>query len=257
MPLSNTPKFLADRYREARPPYPATLFRLLEGAFSAPPRFLDLGCGTGLSTLSFLRLGISTAGDAIDPDPKMLALAETELRKSYPEVRFQAGRAEAIPLADASVDLVLVGSAVHWFDLSRAQPEIARVLRPGGRLLVFEYQFPKCLDSTELAETVRRRFNLEWKAPVQTPRGTLAEILAPFARWKKIGEDRPEWIETLSLERFLGHLFSQSRYLHAEEVASDPIAYRAEIERAFAPYFEEKPLRFDLKPRAIAYKKPV
>lgn len=256
MIASNTPKFSAVRYRDARPPYPPAVFRLLEGAFSAPPRFLDLGCGTGLSTLSFLKLGIASAGDAIDPDPAMLAEAEAELGKIYPEVRFRLGHAEAIPLPDAAVDLVLVGSAVHWFDLSRARPEIARVLRPGGTLLVFEYQFPKCLDSPELAETVRRRFNLEWKAPVQTPRGTLAELLAPFATWEKIGEDRPEWIETLSLERFLGHLFSQSRYLHAEAANSDPAAYRAGIERAFAPYFAGKPLRFDLKPRAIAFKKP-
>lgn len=256
MSVSNLPKFSATRYREARPPYPPAIFRLLGSTFSSPPRFLDLGCGTGLSTLSFLRLGISSTGDAVDPDAAMLAEAESALGKTYPDVRFRIGRAEAIPLADASVDLVLIGSAIHWFDLARAEPEIARVLRPRGKLLVFEYQFPKCLDSPELAETVRRRFNLEWKAPVQTPRGTLAELLAPFARWKKIGEDRPEWIETLSLERFLGHLFSQSRYLHAEAAIADPEAYRVEIERAFAPYFAGKPLRFDLKPRAIEVEKP-
>jgi len=44
------------------------------------------------------------------------------------------GRAEEIPLPDASVDAVLAGQALHWFDLSRAIPEIARVLTPGGVL---------------------------------------------------------------------------------------------------------------------------
>jgi SAM-dependent methyltransferase len=44
------------------------------------------------------------------------------------------GSAEAIPLPDASVDAVLCGQAMHWFDMDRAVPEIARVLVPGGPL---------------------------------------------------------------------------------------------------------------------------
>jgi ubiquinone/menaquinone biosynthesis C-methylase UbiE len=57
-----------------------------------------------------------------------------ELRRRLPEVRAAAGRAEAVPLPDDSVDAVLVGTAFHWFDTERALPEIARVLRPGGVL---------------------------------------------------------------------------------------------------------------------------
>lgn len=45
-----------------------------------------------------------------------------------------AGTAEQIPLPDDSVDAVFVGQALHWFDIDRAFPEIARVLRPGGVL---------------------------------------------------------------------------------------------------------------------------
>ena len=48
-----------------------------------------------------------------------------------------AGSAEELPLPDAAVDLVAVGQAFHWFDLDRALPELARVLRPGGRLALF------------------------------------------------------------------------------------------------------------------------
>ena len=45
-----------------------------------------------------------------------------------------AGSAEEIPLPDHSVDAVLVAQAWHWVDRSRAVPEVARVLVPGGRL---------------------------------------------------------------------------------------------------------------------------
>lgn len=57
-----------------------------------------------------------------------------ELRRALPGVDARRGSAEAIPLPDAAVDTVMVGQALHWFDLDRALPEIVRVLRPGGVL---------------------------------------------------------------------------------------------------------------------------
>ena len=57
--------------------------------------------------------------------------------RELPEVEALAGTAEALPLADASVDAVVAGEAFHWFDLDRAPAELARVLRPGGALAIF------------------------------------------------------------------------------------------------------------------------
>jgi SAM-dependent methyltransferase len=56
------------------------------------------------------------------------------LRRALPTVRALPGRAEAIPLPDSSVDAVVAGNALHWFDMDVAGPEIARVLAPGGIL---------------------------------------------------------------------------------------------------------------------------
>jgi len=66
----------------------------------------------------------------VEPDPRMLA----ELRRAMPAARSVPGSAEEIPLPDASLDAVLAGQSMHWFDLDRALPEIARVLEPGGVL---------------------------------------------------------------------------------------------------------------------------
>jgi SAM-dependent methyltransferase len=66
----------------------------------------------------------------VEPDPQMRAV----LAERTPDVDALDGTAEAIPLADASVDAVFASSAWHWFDEQRALPEIARVLRQGGRL---------------------------------------------------------------------------------------------------------------------------
>jgi SAM-dependent methyltransferase len=89
---------------------------------------LDLGAGTGKLTGTLVRLGVEVT--AVEPDPGMLAV----LRRELPSVRSLSGRAENIPLPDGSADAVLVGQALHWFDLDRAMPEMARVLVPGGVL---------------------------------------------------------------------------------------------------------------------------
>ncbi|MFE7030062.1 class I SAM-dependent methyltransferase [Streptomyces sp. NPDC057621] len=114
-------------YAEHRPDYARTAVRwALEPATG--PRVLDLGAGTGKLTATLLALGADVV--AVEPDPAML----TELRRALPGVRALPGSAEAIPLPDGSVDAVLAGNAMHWFDMAVAGPEIARVLAPDGVL---------------------------------------------------------------------------------------------------------------------------
>jgi SAM-dependent methyltransferase len=120
----------AAAYAEHRPDYAEDAVRWALEPVSARSRVrvLDLGAGTGKLTAALVRLGAEVT--AVEPDPSMLA----ELRRSLGSVQALSGSAEEIPLADASVDAVLVGQAMHWFDLNLAIPEIARVLVPGGVL---------------------------------------------------------------------------------------------------------------------------
>jgi SAM-dependent methyltransferase len=114
-------------YAQHRPDYaPAAVRWALEPAPGR--RVLDLGAGTGKLTASLVALGAEVI--AVEPDSAML----TELRRALPAIRALPGSAEAIPLPDASVDAVLAGHALHWFDMDVAGPEIARVLEPGGIL---------------------------------------------------------------------------------------------------------------------------
>ncbi|SBT41533.1 class I SAM-dependent methyltransferase [Micromonospora auratinigra] len=117
----------ATAYAEHRPDYAQDAVRW---ALDPAPgrRMLDLGAGTGKLATTLLAVGAEVT--AVEPDPAMLA----ELRHALPQVRALPGSAEAIPLPDASVDAVLAGNAMHWFDMAVAGPEIARVLAPGGIL---------------------------------------------------------------------------------------------------------------------------
>lgn len=115
----------ADEYDRHRPGYPADTVAWLLGDASD---VLDLGAGTGKLTAELVRLGANVT--AVDPSDEMLRV----LRSRLPQVTTLEGSAEQIPLADASVDLVTVAQAWHWVDAEAASAEVARVLRPGGRL---------------------------------------------------------------------------------------------------------------------------
>lgn len=96
-------------------------------------RVLDLGCGTGRFTAPLASaFGVEVVG--VDPSRKMLERARA---KMHPGVRYELGRAEAIPLADRSVDVVFMSMCFHHFDdRDRAARECRRVLRDEGTLLV-------------------------------------------------------------------------------------------------------------------------
>ena len=120
---------VAAAYARYRPGYPAAA---LDWALAPAPggEVLDLGAGTGKVTEALLRRpGVRVT--AVDPDPAMLA----QFRADFPTVDAHEGTAERIPLPAAAVDAVVVGTAWHWFDRALAEPEIARVLRPGGVLV--------------------------------------------------------------------------------------------------------------------------
>ncbi len=125
--LSSSFGTAAVAYAEHRPDYAQAAVRwALEPAPGL--RVLDLGAGTGKLTATLVTEGADVI--AIEPDPAMLA----ELRRAVADVRALSGSAEAIPLPDGSVDAVLAGNAMHWFDMAVAGPEIARTLVPGGIL---------------------------------------------------------------------------------------------------------------------------
>jgi ubiquinone/menaquinone biosynthesis C-methylase UbiE len=117
---------VADMYERSRPSYPLPAVRWLVG--DAPVDVLDLGAGTGKLTRDLVAIGHRVI--AVDPSSEMLG----QLRRALPLVPSFVGTAEAIPLPNASVNVVTVAQALHWFDLAVALPEIARVLRLGGVL---------------------------------------------------------------------------------------------------------------------------
>jgi SAM-dependent methyltransferase len=117
-----------DDYERGRPSYPAAAIACLAEELGIRPSasVVDLAAGTGKLTRALASTGARVV--AVEPVDSMRA----KIVQSLPTV--EALTAEAIPLADESMDAVAVGQAFHWFSGDRALAEIHRVLRPGGRL---------------------------------------------------------------------------------------------------------------------------
>ena len=121
----------AASYASVRPSYPPRAVDVLADEGLAPgSRVGDLAAGTGI----FTRLLAAADYDvvAVEPIPAM----REQLSAASPSLEVLDGTAESIPLPDGSLDAVTVAQAFHWFDAPLALTEIARVLRPGGVLLM-------------------------------------------------------------------------------------------------------------------------
>jgi SAM-dependent methyltransferase len=157
----------AAAYERGRPSYPPEAIDWLLPR--SAQKVLDLGAGTGKLTTRLVERGLDVV--AVDPISEMLEL----LRASLPETRALLGTAEEIPLEDNSVDAVLVAQAWHWVDPERAIPEIARVLRPGGRLgLVWNTRDERLGWVRELGQIIgsdgdQGRFDVTLPAPFDEP----------------------------------------------------------------------------------------
>ncbi len=107
---------------------------------------LDVGCGTGtLAMVARQRVGETGRVSGIDPSPQMIARASRKAVRRGLAIDFQVGVIEHLSFPDQSFDVVLSTFMMHHLpdDLKRrGLAEIARVLKPGGRLLVLDMKGP-------------------------------------------------------------------------------------------------------------------
>ncbi|HNB54383.1 MAG TPA: methyltransferase domain-containing protein [Anaerolineales bacterium] len=109
-------------------------------------KVLDVGCGTGKMALAAQKKAPTAKIYGRDASPEMIARAQQGAAKAKANVDFRLGLVEAIDFPDNSLDLVLSNFMVHHLPDSlkvKAFAEIYRVLKPGGRLQITEFEPPR------------------------------------------------------------------------------------------------------------------
>jgi SAM-dependent methyltransferase len=193
---------------------------------------LDVGSGTGRYTPALAQAFGSVTG--VEPSVRMREIAQAQSR--HPDVRYLAGSAEDMPVPSGSADYALMFlSWAHVQDKPRAVAELARVLRPGGRLLL-RSQFSDHMPALWWLEPFPR--NVEAHGARDLP---LHEVIAMFtsAGWRVVSFDvviepsvgtRADMLERLRLRTFsvFAHFTSdelETGFRRLEEaVAADPDA---------------------------------
>jgi SAM-dependent methyltransferase len=124
-----------DDYTRYRPTYPAAIITLLEKELGLQPEHIvaDIGSGTGLSSIPFLRNGNTVYG--VEPNREMRQMQE-HLLHDFPTFRSIDGTAEHTTLLDHSVEVVLSAQAFHWFDKQAYKIECARILKENGHIVL-------------------------------------------------------------------------------------------------------------------------
>ncbi len=183
----------AAAYETARPGYPDEAVAVLRDEVGIGPdaTVLDLAAGTGKLTRRLVELGAAVT--AVEPVDGMRA----QLQAAVPDVQVREGTAEAIPADDASLDVVTVAQAFHWFDAPSALVEIARVLRPGGRLAILwnerDESTPWVAEMSKVIRwherTVSRYQHVAW-----------AEVVAAAGRFTPLTERTIRWDQPMTCD---------------------------------------------------------
>jgi SAM-dependent methyltransferase len=204
------PSFAA-QYDAARPHPPVALLDLLcrYARVDRPQLVVDLGCGTGLSTIAWASRAARVVG--IEPAAGMLAVARR--RPSVATVEFREGHGHTTGLPAGGADVVTAVQAFHWMPPEATLAEVTRLLRPGGVFAAADYDGPPSADweleeaavrVARTAERLRRDLGSPYVWPHKWPKAGHLQVLRQSGHFRFVKEVLLHSAEVWSAERYVG-----------------------------------------------------
>jgi SAM-dependent methyltransferase len=157
-------------YAKYRPGYPKEIIGILAGqaGFNKDKVVADIGSGTGLLSRVFLENGNRVFG--VEPNAEMRSFAEKDLSR-FEKFTSVNGSAENTGLANNSIDLIIIGQALHWFDRDESKKEFVRILKTDDSYVLIVYNERKDTKKGEagLTDEYGRVIKKHKKTGPQTP----------------------------------------------------------------------------------------
>lgn len=234
-------------YDRWRPTCPGAAVKILSSFVPGgrPELVVDIGCGTGLSTLAWEGRAARVLG--VEPCPEMLEVARGKARPGG-AVSFLQAFSDNTGLPEGCADIVTCSQAFHWMDPAATIPEIARILKPGGVFAAYDCDWPVVCDwraEREYQRLFRLVLRLEHRHPelAGAPRWPKEKHLYNLRRSGKFRFVREIVFSSTERgggERFIGLALSQGRLqelLKTEQSETLPALERFErnVRQIFGP----------------------
>jgi len=212
-------KSAAARYTEGRPFFhPIVIERIKRFLSINEPlsRALDVGCGTGLSTIALKEIAREVIG--VDASAEMIALAQSD-----PRIEYRVANAEKLPFKDAEFDLITLSQAFHWLEREKFLKEADRVLRTRGWLIVYDnYISGQMEENSEFQTWYREGYLKHYPPPPRTWPAFTAED-SENEDFRLLGKEEYQNRLKLTIAGLVDYLVTQSNVIAAVECGDEEI----------------------------------
>jgi sterol desaturase/sphingolipid hydroxylase (fatty acid hydroxylase superfamily)/SAM-dependent methyltransferase len=231
----------ARAYAKFRPKYPprVAVFLKKEYGLTDGRTVVDIGSGTGLSSLLFLKAGCRVYG--IEPDAAMRSVADTELA-DYDRFVNLRGDCRHVRLPDDIADFLVVAQALQWFDVEEARKECRRLLKDDGWCVLLWNQRP--LRSSAFAKEYEHMLSElipGYSNPTNPHR--VDELVSSFLQGGHIQHREFENFHVLNFEGLLGRAMSSSYFPFPEEENYNALMQR--LRELYEKYNENGHITFE------------
>ena len=228
------PQSAAERYAKGRPYFHSQVISRIKAYLSlAEPvsRAIDVGCGTGLSTIALKEIARHIVG--VDSSAEMIALAPTD-----PYIEYFVSPAEKLPVQDNVFDLMTLCSVFHWINRTEFFAEARRVLRSQGWLIVYDNYFSAQMQENAGFQTwAREHFLTKYPSPPRARVGFDAED-SEKEGFHFLGQQDYQNVVSFSVESLVDYLVTQSNIIVTVEGGRERIEdVREWLTENIAPFF--------------------